>query len=89
MRMPSYSRSFEEWADYLLEEEMTVDDAIAKTSSDFVADWLGDQRSFIEAAIHEKGTATATFVTQGDIVDSEELEDNADDDAVPAKGIRV
>ena len=89
MRMPSYSRSFDDWADYLLEEEMTVDDAIAKTSSDAVASWLGDKRGFIEAVIHEKGTATATFMTQGDIVDSEELEDYADDDVVPAKGIRV
>lgn len=89
MRMPSYSRSFSDWADYLLEEEMTVDDAIEKTSSEAVASWLDDKRGFIEAVIQEEGTATATFMTQGDIVDSSELEDYEDDPIIPAKGIRV
>ena len=89
MRMPSYSRSYSDWADYLLEEEITIDDAIEKTSSDAVASWLDDKRGKIEAVVQERGTATATFVTQGDIIDSSELEEFDTDDAVPAKGIRV
>lgn len=88
MRMPSYSRSFSDWADYLFEEELTVDDAIEKTSSSTVASWLDDKRGEIEAVIQARGTATATFVTQGDVVDSEELEEYTDD-GMPAKGIRV
>ena len=88
MRMPSFSRSYSTWADYLLEQDMTVDDAIEKTSSEAVASWLEDSRSMLDDALSEKGTATATFMTQGDIMDDPEEEEDVDD-VLPAKGIRV
>jgi len=90
MRMPSFSRSYDDWADYLLESELTVDDAIEKTSSRAVASWLDDERGMIEAVMDTKGSAVATFMTKGEIVDSpEESEDDEVLDEGPAKGIRV
>ena len=89
MRMPSFSRSHDDWADYLLESELTVDDAIEKTSSGAVASWLEDERGMIEAVMDTKGTAVATFMTEGEIVDSLESEDEEVLDEGPAKGVRV
>lgn len=95
MRMPSYSRSYEEWADYLIKSEMSVDDAIEKTSSEAVASWLDERRIEIEAIVAIKGTAVATFVTKGELVEDvsefvEEVEEEAkSEDEQPAKGIRV
>lgn len=92
MRMPSFSRSYDDWADYLLESELTIDDAIEKTSSSVVASWLDDERGMIEAVMDTKGTAVATFMTKGEIlVDSPEEESEDDEvlDEGPAKGIRV
>jgi hypothetical protein len=91
MRMPSYSRSYEDWADYLLEHGLSVDDAINKTSSEAVASWLDERRDYIEGVLKVKGTAVATFMTEAEFIEmEEESSDDPDyDDEVPAKGIRV
>jgi hypothetical protein len=94
MRMPSFSKSYEEWADYLLESEMTVDEVIEKTTSDAVASWLDESRFQIEDVMQDKGVAVATFITQGSIV--ENPEDEIEEPFVeketkegPVKGIRI
>jgi len=96
MRMPSFSKSFKDWAEYLRESDMTIDEAIEKTTSDAVASWLEENRDRIEDIMDAEGTAIATFVTQGTIVDSpeDELEDEPEthydtDDSVPVKGIKI
>jgi hypothetical protein len=82
MRMPSFSRELEDWVEYLLETEQTVDDAIERTTSEAVASWLKENRGEIEAEM--KGSATATFVTQGEIISDPEKEFGE-----PAKGTKI
>ena len=64
-RMPSWSRSINVWRKYLLEESMSVDDAIEKTTSVAVAGWLQENRSQINVVDFET-TSSAEIISTED-----------------------
>lgn len=63
-RMPSWSRSINVWRKYLDDESMSVDEAIEKTSSDVVADWLEENRSRFNVVEFETTSKAEIISTQ-------------------------
>ena len=94
-RMPSWSRDIQEWADYLLDEGMSVWDAIDKTSSEAVASWLDDKAGEIQGKMGIYGGSVEMNASNISFLDDEDLdeyiEDAEDDDTSPPlqTGVRI
>lgn len=87
-RMPR-TQDVDAWASYLQESELSVEDAMKKTSSFSMKYWLGDNIDAINEAVAsfeevQTETAVATFVTEAEVVD-----EPADADTIPVRGERV
>jgi len=84
-RMPK-TKSVSAWASFLKEEDLSVADAIERTTSFPMKEWLRENTFKIVGAIEEKKEeATATFLTKAEIVEEPEKEVKPK----PVKGVRV
>ena len=86
-RMPK-TKSVSAWASFLKEEDLTVIDAIGRTTSLQMKEWLRDNAleiSDVVDAMEEKEEAVATFITKAEITEEPEKEVKPK----PVKGVRV
>ena len=81
-RMPK-TKSVSAWASFLKEEDLTVIEAIDRTTSLQMKEWLRDNALEINDAVEEREEAVATFITEAEIIDEPEKE------VKPAKGVKL
>ena len=84
-KMPR-TKSVSAWASFLKEEDLSIPDAVKRTTSFEMQEWLRDNSDEIMELVaeNEKETAVATFETEAEFV--EEVED---DEAKPSVGVRI
>ena len=83
-RMPK-AKSVSAWASFLKEEDLTVVEAIDRTTSFLMKEWLRDNALKISDAMEEKEEATATFITKAEVIKEPEKEVKPK----PVKGVKI
>ena len=78
-RMPSWSRSVSAWAEYLEDTDQSVDEAIEKTSSESVAEWLEENKWRIVSRLN---SVEMEAVSSAEILTDEEVETIVEEVAV-------
>ena len=81
-RMPK-TKSVSAWASFLKEEDLSVADAIDRTTSFPMKEWLRENTFKIMEATKEE--ATATFITKAEVIKEPEKEVKPK----PVKGVKI